>query len=92
MGHGTHDLRADRRSARGCGPQLGLGNRVLAHAEVHENDYWIRVDELSYMSDLDDPGPVSVVRRFDVADAELFEKVQGQIMETSRPQMRPIRG
>lgn len=57
-------------------------NRVLANAEVHENDYWIRVDELSYMPELDDPGPVSVVRRFDVADAELFAKVQGQIMET----------
>jgi hypothetical protein len=57
-------------------------NRVLANAEVHENHYWIRVDELSYMPELEGPRPVSVVRRFDVADAQLFAKVQRQINET----------
>lgn len=57
-------------------------NRVLTHAAMHENDYWIRVDELSYMPETDGPRPVSLVRRFDVADPDLFAKVQRQIMET----------
>lgn len=58
-------------------------NRVLAHAEVHETEYWRRIDDLSYTPDAmpDGARPVSLVRRFTVTDEALFIKVQRQIME-----------
>jgi len=58
-------------------------NRVVAHAEVHETEYWRRIDDLSYTPEDMPAGdrPVSLVRRFNVTDAALFIKVQRQIME-----------
>jgi hypothetical protein len=58
-------------------------NRVLAHAEVHETEYWRQIDDLSYAPENMPEGirPVSLVRRFNVTDNALFIKLQGQIME-----------
>ena len=58
-------------------------NRVLANAEIHEHQFWVRVDELSYTPDGMAAGtrPISVVRRFEVTDPELFAQVQRQVME-----------
>ena len=57
-------------------------NRVAANAEVHETEYWVRVDELSYTPDGMPAGqrPISVARRFQVTDAALFQRVQEQVM------------
>lgn len=57
--------------------------KVAANAQLHDTEYWVRVDDLSYT-----PGnlsaevrPISVVRRFEVGDVELFQKVQSQVMQ-----------
>lgn len=64
------------------GHDADWANRVIRNAQVLSNDFWIQVDDLSYQVESGEARPVSLVRRFDVADAQLFRKVQRQIMET----------
>lgn len=66
-------------------------NRVLANAEVHENEYYVRVDELSYAPEGMPAGtrPISVARRFQVTDAALFARVQEKVMAVTAAQGSP---
>ena len=56
---------------------------VMSEAELQATEFWVRVDELSYTPESLAEGsrPLSRVRRFKVANDELFQKVQGQIVE-----------
>jgi hypothetical protein len=59
-------------------------NNVLKHSEdAYNAEYWVLNEELSYTPESDgETRPVSRVRFFEVADDDLFVKVQSQIKAT----------
>lgn len=67
-------------------------SKVSAHSEFHGTEYWVQVDDLTYTPPNVSSAsrPISVVRRFEVADDDLFRKVQAQVMEVVASAGRPF--
>jgi hypothetical protein len=84
MGPMTFTQNDDRPSSAKHGADW---NSVMMHAYPVSNvEYWVRNDDLSYVPTNADETPMDMsrVRFFDVADNDLFRKVQKQIIETMK--------